>query len=304
MTAASGRPGRSETETGMLLMALAMLTLPCIDAIAKHTGERLPSAEIALARFVVQSLILLPLLRRGDLRTALSAWPAHAARGALIAGATILFFTALKFLPMADAIAIFFVEPLLLTLLSALFLSEGIGWRRLSAVAAGFAGALLIIRPTLEDVGWPALLPLGAALCFALYLVLTRSLSQTAGPVTMQFTAGLSGAVTVGAALAFGAATGFMPTMFGPVAPTAVELVWLAALGCIATAGHILVVHAFRRAGAGILAPFQYLEIISATALGFLIFGDFPDSVTWIGIAVIVGSGLYVFHRERRLAAG
>lgn len=301
MTAAGAR--RSDTETGMILMAVAMLALPCIDAIAKHVGQNLPAAEIALARFVVQSLVLLPLARRADLLRMLPEWPAHAARGALIAGATMFFFTALQSLPIADAIAIFFVEPLLLTLLSALLLGEKIGWRRISAVAVGFAGALLIIRPSFEVVGWPALLPVGAALCFALYLVLTRSLSRAASPITMQVTAGLSGGVTAGAALLVGGLTGAVPPVFVPVVPSLAELGWLAALGCIATAGHLLVVNAFRRADAGILAPFQYLEIISATALGLLIFGDFPDAITWIGIAVIVGSGLYVFYRERKLAS-
>ncbi|ANK83295.1 MAG: hypothetical protein TEF_05515 [Rhizobiales bacterium NRL2] len=296
------RPRRSDTETGMLLMALAMLTLPCIDAIAKHTGERLPAAEIALARFVMQSLILLPLASRADLLRALPVWPAHAARGVLIAGATILFFTALQSLPIADAIAIFFVEPLLLTLLSAVLLGEKVGWRRLTAVAVGFGGALLIIRPSFEAVGWPALLPVGAAGCFAFYLVLTRKLARSGDAVTMQLTAGISGAATAGAALLYGAFSGFMPAVFIPVLPDWTEFAWLALLGCVATGGHILVVHAFRRADAGILAPFQYLEIISATALGLAIFGDFPDAVTWAGIAVIVGSGLYVFHRERKLA--
>ena len=298
----SGRR-RSDVETGMLLMTVAMLALPAIDAIAKSLAGRVPSAEIALARFVMQTAILLPLaLGRGmaaDGRTL----AVHAMRGALIAGATLLFFTALQYLPMADAIAIFFVEPLLLTLLSPFFLGETVGWRRLSAVAVGFAGAMMIIRPSFEEAGWPALLPLAAALCFAFYLVLTRRLARTADPIVMQAHAGIFGGLTAGLALVAGAATGAFPDVLAPVLPAWPDLLLLAVLGIVATGGHMLVVHAFKRADAGLLAPFQYLEIISATALGFLIFGDFPDPVTWAGIAVIVGSGLYVFHRERRSQA-
>ncbi|WP_416899374.1 MAG: DMT family transporter [Minwuia sp.] len=290
---------RSDVETGMLLMAVAMLALPCIDAIAKSMAGRVPSAEIALARFVMQTAILLPFAIGRGMAASGRVLAAHVMRGALIAAATLLFFTALQYLPLADAIAIFFVEPLLLTLLSPFFLGEKVGWRRLTAVAAGFAGAMMIIRPSFEEAGWPALLPLAAALCFAFYLVLTRRLARTGDPVVMQAHAGIFGGLTAGLALAAGAMTGAFPDVLVPVLPDLTDLLLLTVLGIIATGGHMLVVHAFKRADAGLLAPFQYLEIISATALGLLIFGDFPDPLTWAGIAVIVGSGLYVFHRER-----
>ena len=117
----------------------------------------------------------------------------------------------------------------------------------------------------------------------------------------MQFTAGLFGALTMTAALWFGLETGTSILM--PAWPTAREWLLLAGLGVIATSGHMLIVHAIRRVGASLVAPFQYLEIISATLLGLIFFGDFPDATTWLGVAIIVGSGLYVFFRERRAAA-
>lgn len=293
--------GRTATETGMLMMTVAMLLLPCIDAVAKSLAGIVPPAEIALARFLVQTLVLLPLVLKAGPFRSLAVFGVNAARGALIMMATLFFFWALQYLPLAEAIAIFFVEPLILTLLSPLLLKEPVGWRRLLAVFIGFGGALLIIRPTFQDTGWPALLPLGAALCFAFYLVLTRRLATGMDPVLMQFQAGLGGAATATLLLLAGWWSGWLPNVILPVAPDTRSILLLVLLGLIATGGHILVVHAFRRASASILAPFQYLEIISATLLGYLVFGDFPDATTWIGIAIIVGSGLFVFYRERRL---
>ncbi len=284
----------------MVLMIIAMLILPGIDAIAKWLSPTIAAGQIAWSRFFFQTLLMLPLFLRVPGRVLGPDLWLHAARGALIALATLLFFAALKFLPVADAIAIFFVEPLFLTLLAALFLGETLGWRRLSAVVMGLAGALLVIRPNFHAFGWAAALPLGTAGCFAVYLIITRQLAQREDPVRMQFYAGVFGALVMSAALGVGALTD-APVLVS-VWPTAIEWALLAGLGLIATTGHLLVVHAFKRAPAGILAPFQYVEIIGATVLGLVIFGDFPDLLTWCGVAVIVASGIYVFHRERTLA--
>lgn len=287
-------------ELAMVLMLAAMLILPGIDAIAKWLSGAISSGQIAWSRFFFQTLLMLPLY----LRTRGPVWtPAlglHALRGALIALATLLFFSALKYLPLAEAISIFFVEPLILTLLGALFLGESVGWRRLTAVAVGFAGALIIIRPSFHNLGLPALLPLGTASSFAVYLILTRKLAQHEQPERMQFYAGVFGGLVMTVALLAGSATNI--TVLSFVWPDGAQWLLLAGLGIIATAGHLLVVHAFRRASAGLLAPFQYVEIIGATFLGLVFFGDFPDALTWVGVAIIVGSGIYIFRREAALA--
>lgn len=291
---------RQQPEKAMLLMLVAMLVVPGMDAIAKWLSTSISAGQVVWCRFVFQTLLLLPFflplrgaMIPGDLL-------AHAARGLLMVVGTMVFFTALKHLPIADAIAIFFVEPLILTLLAALLLGEKIGWRRLTAVLVGFAGALIVIRPNFEAFGWPAMLPLVSAFTFSLYLIITRTLSQREHPIRMQFYSGISGSVFATLLVGFGVELQW--PLFELTAPSGFQWSLLIALGVISTTAHLLVVYAFQRGPAGLLAPFQYIEIIGATIFGLLIFGDFPDALTWVGVMIIVLSGLYVFHRERTVA--
>lgn len=285
---------------GMALMIAAMLLLPGIDAVAKFVSGSISPGQTAWARFFFQVLLLAPfVIWRRELTLDIRLW-AHAARGFLIALATLLFFTALKVMPLADAIAIFFVQPFIVTLLAAVLLGEAFGWRRMVAIAIGFAGTLLIIKPSYEVFGVTALLPVGTAFSFALYVILTRWLVRSASAITMQFLAGVFGLLTMSVALLFGDA--YDIGVITPVWPTLTEWQLLALLGIIATTGHVLVVLAYSRASVAVLAPFQYLEIVSATTLGFVIFNDLPDPATWLGIVIIVSSGLFVFYRERKLS--
>lgn len=299
-TAGGGTRARSEVETGMILMSATMLLVPALDAMAKLLTATLSPGQIALGRFGFQTACLLPmvLLAGHGLR---SLQPAiHAARGALIATAIVLLFWSLKYLPVANAIAIFFVEPLILTLISAAFLREAIGARRLVAVCAGLAGALVVIRPNWQAFGWHAVLPLGTALCFAVYLALTRYSAKDERSLTMQLWAGMFATLVLALAVLGGNAGGI--GVLGLSWPSTGAWLLLVVLGALSAFGHVMLVIAFRMAPAAILAPFQYLEIIGATALGFLLFGDFPDAMTWLGTAIIVGAGLYVFFHERQVA--
>jgi S-adenosylmethionine uptake transporter len=291
----SDQPGQPDRAMG--LMVIAMLLLPIIDAIAKSVGGEVSAGQITWSRFAFQSLFMAPLALRVRLPLLGPGLGIHAARGALLALATTLFFHSLNFLGLADAISIFFVEPLLLTGLSALLLGEKVGWRRTLAVMVGFAGALIVIRPGFSDVGWATWLPVGAAFCFALYLVLTRRSAVRDNPARMQFFAGVFGCLFMSAMLFLGHE--FDIAILRPSMPEPMTWVWLAMLGLIATFGHLLVVHAFRLASAGLLAPFQYIELVGATAYGWWLFDELPDRFTVLGALVIVGSGLYVFHRER-----
>ena len=277
-------------------MVSAMLLLPGIDAIAKWLSGSISAGQVTWCRFLFQALFLLPfVLKARGLFVTSSLW-LHALRGALLVAATLFFFSGLVYLPLADAISIFFVEPLLVTILSAIFLKETFGWRRLVAILTGFIGALIIIRPTFVDVGWPAMYPVFAAGCFSFYILLTRKLVAKEDPIRLQFYAGIFGLLVCSALLVV--ASGLEIRSLTVVQPTLTEWGLLCALGLIATVGHILVVYAFKYAPVSVLAPFQYVEIIGSTVLGFLLFGDFPDGATWVGILIIVGSGIYVFHRE------
>ncbi|MGI9435385.1 MAG: DMT family transporter [Geminicoccaceae bacterium] len=291
---------RSSIETAMMMMAAGVIMIPGIDAIAKHLSASLAPGQIAASRFLFQLVFLLPVILITRRRLISNHQGLNALRGTLIGLATLFFFWGLKYLPLADAIAIFFVEPLILTLISAVFLNEQVGWRRLTAIGAGLVGALLVIRPSFQTIGMAAFLPLAAACCFAIYLTLTRIVAQADDVLTMQLWTGVFGGLTLAVALLFGEAASL--DVLDPSWPAPYEWLWLAALGAIATAGHLLIVGAFRRASPSILAPFQYLEILGATLLGVMVFGDFPSFATWLGIGIIVASGLYVFHRERQLS--
>lgn len=296
-----GIGARSDVETGMILMATAMLMVPAMDAIAKVLSQHISPGEIGFLRFLLQTMSLGTVLamRRG-LYAPGRDFPWLALSGVFLAIAIVCLFWALKFMPIANAIAIFFVEPLILTLFSALFLREQVGWRRVAAVGVGLLGALIVIRPNWEAFGWVAVLPLITAVFFAAYLTATRHLGSRHSGLVMQFWSGSFATLTLGVALAVGEVANIEPLRI--TWPVGWDWALIAALGLLSTVGHLTIAVAFRRAPASVLAPFQYLEIINATLLGWLIFGDFPDALTWTGAAIIVGSGLYVFSRERRLA--
>lgn len=291
---------QNSTARAMAMMIAAMLMLPGIDAIAKWLAGSISSGQVTWSRFFFQIILMSPLLLKTSGPWLTPALLLHAARGAMIAFATLFFFSGLAYLPLADAIAIFFIEPLLVTLLSALFFKETIHWRRICAISLGFVGALFIIRPTFSEIGYPALYPVAAACCFSTYILLTRKLVRHEDPIRLQFFAGVFGCLVMGIALLLGSAAEV--TILHAVWPTTDQWLLLGLLGLIATICHLLVTYAYRMASIGILAPFQYVEIIGATALGLIIFNEFPDAITWLGISIIVGSGMYVFHREAKLA--
>ena len=296
-TSGAGPAAQRSPELGMGLMTLAMLMVPGIDAIAKLLSATLAPGQVAWGRFVFQTALLLPVMLVLRARIGTAQPGIHAVRGTLLAAAILLLFWALKYLPIANAIAIFFVEPLILTLMSAAFLGERLGVRRLAAVLLGLAGALVVIRPNWAVYGWAAVLPLGTAVCFAGYLALTRHAAAAEHPLTMQFWAGVFAALVLTVAIAGGQVAGL--SAIDPAWPATREWALLAALGLLSAIGHVMLAFAFRFTEAGILAPFQYLEIISATLLGVVLFGDFPDAITWAGTGMIVAAGLYVFLHER-----
>ncbi len=292
------RPIPDTPQAGIAIMAGAMLVAPFMDLFAKLLTETLSPGVIGLGRFGIQSMILLPFMIAAGQRGRPTRL--HLLAGAFLAGALLAFNAALKQMPIPNAIAIFFVEPLILTLMSAYILGEGIGWRRLLAVSAGLAGALIVIRPNWQAFGPAAVYPLIAATGFASYLLITRVMTQRGSRLALQFWIGVAAFAVLAIAAAIGDRLGAPVLALAWPGPS--EWVYLAAMGLIAAVSHQMIAHAFARAEAGTLAPLQYLEIISATLIGWYFFGDFPDRLTWLGTCVIIGAGIYVFHRERQLA--
>lgn len=307
---AAQRGARPATETGMLLMAAAMLVAPALDALAKLLTASLSPGEIVLGRFVFQTAFIAPfvlirLWRRGACKPAISVrrpriLAFYFMAGVLIGGAVLLLVWALRSMPVANAISIFFVEPLVLTLFSAALLGEPVGWRRFSATAIGLLGALIVIRPNWAAFGWVAILPFCTATAYAGYLTVMRHVAPGGDRVILQLWLGLFAALALATACYAGSALDI--PLLALSWPSPWQWAVMAGIGAISMITHLLIAQAFARAPAPVLAPFQYLEIFSATILGLILFGDFPDAMTWFGTAVIIGAGLYVFHRERRLA--
>ncbi len=290
---------------GMALMAMCMLILPSMDAIAKYmaTYEGMSPGQVTFYRFFFQLACTLPLL------FALNGWSALSAkrpwlnllRGVLHGAASLMFFIAVKYMPLADVFAIYFVEPFILTALSALFLGEKVGWRRWLAIVVGFGGAMIVIQPSYEIFGLKALLPVACAFLFALYMFLNRAVGNADSPMTMQTMAGLGGTALMAAVLLAGNQTG--EADFHISLPQSwLGLLLLVLLGTISGYIHLLVVRAFRMAPLSVLAPFQYFEIIAATIFGYWLFGDFPTVSKWVGISIIVASGLFILWREHTRA--
>ncbi|WP_105438177.1 DMT family transporter [Neorhizobium sp. T25_13] len=286
---------------GMAIMAACMVILPLMDAIAKYmaTFEAMSPAQVTFYRFFFQLVCILPLavFTGAAIFRPKRPWM-NLLRGVLHAAASLMFFAAVKYMPLADVFAIYFVEPFMLTMMSAIFLREKVGWRRWLAIVVGFSGAMIVIQPSYAIFGWTALLPVACAFLFTLYLFLNRAIGEADSPLVMQTMAGVGGTLFMAAALVIGDSTGAAD--FTPSLPASwLGLILLMLLGSISGYMHLLVVRAFRLAPLSLLAPFQYFEIISATVLGYALFGDFPTASKWLGIAVIVASGLFIIWRER-----
>lgn len=283
----SGPPDRPLL--GILLMLFSVALLPIMDGLAKAMSETFFVAQLVFARFFFQSAVIVPIAfwRNGASKRHFRHMPLQIARGLCILAATGFFFTAIVTMPIADALALLFVAPLIVTALSPVVLAEPVGVRRWSAVIVGFVGALVILRPGLGVLQPGALLALGAGLCFAIYVLLTRKLSHAAPPlVTLSITSLVGVAVTAV----------IMPFVW--VTPDADQLLMFVAMGVVGAVGHYLMIRAYEQAPASLLAPFGYGEIVMAVIIGYFWFGDFPDLPTWVGIGILAASGIYISLRE------
>ncbi|HSH69024.1 MAG TPA: DMT family transporter [Deferrisomatales bacterium] len=279
---------------GVSLMVFAMATFSCLDTTAKYLTASLPVVEIVWARYVFHTALLvaaLPFLG-GRLRLRTRRLRLQVGRSLFLLAATAFFFSSLKYLQLVEASSIAFVSPLVVTVLSVPLLGEHVGPRRWAGVGAGFLGVLVITRPGTGVMHWAAVLPLGMAVCYACYQVATRGLSDTEHTITTLFYTAVVGAAVISCIVPF-----FW------VSPTPGDWLRMGLLGVFGGTGHLLLIQAFRYAEASVLSPFNYVTIITNTLAGYLVFQQLPDAWTFVGAGLVIASGLYVFHRERRLAA-
>jgi len=205
-----------------------------------------------------------------------------------------------------DAIAIAFVMPFIMLLLGYFVLNETIGTHRIVACAVGFAGTLLVIQPSFAVVGWPALLPLGVAVDFALFMLVTRQIARQTDPIALQ---AVSGGIALIMLIPFILCGAFAPdhspfnAALQIVMPTEIStFIYLLLIGFLGTVGHLLMTWSLRYAPSATLAPMQYLEIPFATLIGWLIFRDVPNGLAAVGIVITVFAGLYIILREQASA--
>ncbi|NVO54821.1 DMT family transporter [Rhodobacteraceae bacterium B1Z28] len=284
---------------GIILMLGFCVLAPLGDAIAKLLGETTPLGFLVLVRFAVQALILIPLvaftrrpwrMRGRILRLTVIRTVLH------IIGISAMF-SALQFLPLADAVAIAFVMPFIMLLLGKYVLGEEVGPRRLIACIVGFSGTLLVIQPSFAQVGAPALLPLIVAVVFALFMLVTRQIAKETDPVSLQAVSGAFATVILLPFVFLGTNIGIWE--LSAIVPAA-DTHWLMiAIGVLGTVAHLLMTWSLRYAPSATLAPMQYLEIPVATLIGWVIFHDLPNGLAALGILITITAGLYVILHER-----
>lgn len=292
-------PSTDRILAGVALMLGFCLTAPMLDVAAKLASATLPVGQITAARFIVQCAMMAPFvwIMGQSLRVARAQWLALVFRAALLLISTFCFITAIRVMPLADALAIVFVAPFIVLLVGKFYLGEDVGPRRVGAAMIGFVGVLFVIQPSFAAFGAVALFPLGTAIGFAFYILVTRGLSRRMHPVTLQFHTGLIASLLCLPLLllAQGSGTELMDLVW----PEGIAWLWLFGVGCFAAVSHMMMTYALSLAPSATLAPLQYLELPVATLLGYLMFQDFPNALTLTGITIIIGAGLYMIHRER-----
>ncbi|MBB3021490.1 drug/metabolite transporter (DMT)-like permease [Microvirga lupini] len=282
---------RQNRMIGIALMCTALFCFSCLDATAKWVNQSVDPMVTVWARYmsaaVLTFMVINPRTQPGALRT--RRLPLQLLRSFLLLASTFCNFLALKYLQLVETQSIIFATPLLVALLAAPMLGERIGWQRLTAIAVGFVGILVITRPGLGTMHPAALLSLAGSVAYAFYNIVTKMLASSDSVATTTLYSSVAGIVFL---------TPVLPWVWStPSSP----LVWflLASTGFYGGFGHWLLVLAHARAPAAILAPFIYSQIIWMLALGYIVFGDWPDSWTFVGAGIVIASGLYLLSRER-----
>jgi drug/metabolite transporter (DMT)-like permease len=277
---------------GMALVLLAVMLFVAMDTTTKLLVAHYPVSVVMWLRFIVHvgllCLVLLPRYGFAVIKT--SRLRVHLLRGTLLIASSFFFATALRYLPLPEVSSITFISPILVTLLAVKLLDEKVELGRWIAIGCSFGAVLLIIRPGSAVFSWAALLPLLTATLFAVYQVMTRRLTGLETPVSLIFYPGLVGLMLYG--------LGFISEPQIPSVPW--HLVLIIVGGILSVASHLTLIKAFQYAPASQLAPFTYAQLVWVVVAGYVVFGHLPDSLTLVGIAVLIASGVYCADRQRR----
>lgn len=293
MAHGSASPGQARGDAAPTLLAIAFVLLAValfsvMDALSKILAATYDPVEVVWGRYLAILAMLTPPVLRNPASLVTARPVLQLVRGVTVLGAALFFIAGLARLPIADATAIAFASPLVVTALSIPLLREQVGPRRWAAVAAGFLGVLIVVRPGSGATGWAALLPLLSAACWGLSLVVTRRMRGGDRPVTT---------LLYSTVIGFVASTVALPLVWQP--PSAAAWGMMVLMGALSAGGQYLLIAGLARGDASLLAPFSYSQMIWSTLTGFFVFGTVPTAWTWCGAAIIVASGIYIAHRER-----
>lgn len=278
----------------IILVLSSMAIAPLVDVMAKYLGQQgIPVSELVWGRLFFGAAFTLPLALSAVGKATLR--PANLLvnllRTCCLLVGTGFFFLALKYLPVADTLAIYFVQPLFITALSPLVLREYVSPRRWTMVFLGFIGVLIIIRPGFQNVNLGQIFAFCAGLSSAFYFLMTHFLNGKAAPIVTTFQTSAIGAVALSAA---------SPIYW--LQPSSSQWLMMVGLGGVAILAHYLIAKAYSYADASLLSPLNYSEMVTSVALGWIVFHDFPDRFTFLGASILIGCAIYISRHERQKA--
>ena len=268
---------------------LAWVMLPIMDGFAKYLSSDLPVLQITWARYFFTVAFTLPIMffffRKNLVWT--DKPKLQLIRGLILLTANVCFFYSISIITLAKALTLAFIAPLIVTAFSPIFLGEKVGFRRWSAVIIGFIGSMVVIRPGFVEINLASLAALGTGVMYGFYLIITRKLSSSDNPLLTLLLTGVVGAIII---------SFVMPFVW--IKPTLNQWSMMAAIGIFACVGHLFIILSLKYADASKLAPFSYFEIVTNIIIGYYFFSDFPDKWTFLGLFIIILSGIYISRRE------